>query len=413
MPKSKTSPRRAKKLEKRVAKTARRSSPMSYVDMLDRLRETLNARFYEEQGFPHLEILADNYQGQVTTGDLSDHLQLEHLFIGMTVALCDAIRADSKKTMEQREDACAAVAYAIAATLLDLRQDFRDTSGWMGPQALAAVRARWGASKFRLSGLEEAGRTMDDRSLACYFGMDFVMTLLDLTGELAQRGGDSVISVTTCKDAVVTAFTSYATANLALAGSKLVDLEELFEENQVTEEFRSEYPAWTPEPADALVEVFLGLNALQDRDYNFIAQMIRDPHFLHDMRALYVRSDPESVPQGRREEILMSYALRYGPRSTEAFAADRDPTEAEMDQDAEAINLFVMTMLLQADPAPVEGIDEDPEDGLAAEADTHTYRITMDEQAQKVFDAWKDERFAVPAVTMPGTDLPYRDGDKS
>lgn len=401
MPKSKTAPRRAKKLESRRAANARNVQPMSYVEMLDRLRETLNARFYEEQGFPHLEILAANYKGPVTTGDLSDYMQLQHFFIGMTVALAHAVSSSSRMTMEQREDSCAAVAYAIAATLLDLREDFRDTSGWMGRQALDAVRARWGMAKMYQAGIEDAARQMDDRSLASYFGMDFVMTLLDMTGELAQRGSDSVISVTTCKDEVITAFTSYATANQALAGSRLVDLDKIFAENAVTDEFHKDYPNWRPEPADALNPALLGFNALSDEDTAYLEKLIRDPHFLHDMRVLYVRTPAEEIPQGKREEVVMGYALRYGPRSTKAFEAGRDPTEAEMDQDAEVINLLVMTVFLQADAITVAGIDDDPKNEEEIDRDSHTYQVTMDSQVQKVFDTWKNTKLVPGAAPVP------------
>lgn len=402
MPKSKTSPRRARKLAQRRADNRRPSQPITYVEMLDRLRETLNARFYEEQGFAHLEILAANYSGPVTKGDLSNYFELQHFFIGMTVALCDAVRASTKMTMEQREDACAAVAYVVAATLLDLREDFRDVSGWMGPKVLKALRERWGIAKMRAAGIEEAGRSMDDRSLACYFGMDFVMTLLDMTGELAERGSGSVISVSTCKDQVVTAFTSYATANAALAGDRLVDLETVFEESAVSDEFRQDYPDWTPEPADGLNEVLLGYNALSDADAAFLEKLVADPHFLHDMRALYVREGSEEIPQGRREEIVMGYALRYGPRSTAAFAAGRDPTEAEMDLDAETINLFVMTTLLAASSAFVPGVDDDPKEGLEAEADRHVYRVAMAPKVEDVFKTWQAGRLAAgPAEETP------------
>ena len=60
MPQSKTNPDRARKLKKR---RARNEAKTGYTYMLDVLRESLNNRFYEEQGFPHLEILAQNMQG--------------------------------------------------------------------------------------------------------------------------------------------------------------------------------------------------------------------------------------------------------------------------------------------------------------------------------------------------------------
>lgn len=395
MPKSKISQKRATKLEKRRVKSAPGAAqPMPYTEMLDRLRETLNRRFYEEQGFPHLEILADNYSGPQSEGDLSDHLQMQHFFIGMAVALCDALRGGTTKlTMERREDACAAVAYAIAATLLGVRRDFRDSSGWMGPRVLRALRDRWGIAKMKSAGIEDAAERMDDRALACYFGMDFVMTILDMTGELAERGGDSVISVTTCKDEVIAAFTSYVTGNAALGGSKLVDLEEIFASNAVTPEFREDYPNWQPESPDALNPVFLGFNALPSVDTAYILTMLDNIHFLHDMRALYVRFNPESVPQGMREETLMAYALRFGPRSQKAFAEGRDPTEEEMDQDAEVLNLLVMTCFLHADATFVKGVDEDPEEGKTVDGHeaqvVRTYSVALDAGAEKAFDAWR------------------------
>ena len=402
MPQSKTSPRRAKKLDKRRQDAQRRVRPMSYSEMLDRLRETLNARFYEEQGFPHLEYLAANYKGPEQTGNLSDHLQMNEFFIGMTAALAHALRADAKMTMEEREDACTAVAYAIAATLICVRRDFRDESGWMGPAALAALRHRWGEPKMRSAGLENSAAEMDDRSLACYFGMDFVMTILDMTGELAERGGDTVISVTTCKDEVITAFTSYLTANPALAGSRLVDLERIFAANAVTEEFRADYPAWRPESADALNPAYLGMHAVSSVDTAYVLTLLADGRFLHDMRALYVRYRPEDIPQGRREETLMAYALRYGPRCQKAFAENRDPTEEEMDRDAETINLLIMTYFLAADPAFVPGIDDDPpaeeSEGVvsvAGEEEARTWRATLPSQAIESFEAWRSARDAL------------------
>lgn len=398
MPKSKTSQKRANKLEKRRTRPAAGAAaqPVPYVEMLDRLRETLNRRFYEEQGFPHLEILAENYDGPCREGDLSDHLQLQHFFIGMAVALTDALRGGTTKlSMERREDACAAVAYAIAATLLGVRRDFRDASGWMGGNVLGALRRRWGVAKMKAAGMDEAAERMDDRSLACYFGMDFVMTILDMTGELAERGGSSVISVTTCKDEVIAAFTSYVTANAALGGSRLVDLEDIFARNAVTPEFREDYPEWKPEAADALNPVFLGFNALPDVDTAYILTLLDNARFLHDMRALYVRFAPEEIPQGLREETLMAYALRYGPRSQKAFAEGREPTEMEMDQDAEVINLLVMTCFLHADAAFVQGVDEDPETGTKPEESAvRTYSMTLEGGAEKAFEAWRAARDA-------------------
>lgn len=400
MPQSKTHPGRAKKLAKRRAQD-RSSGPMTYTEMLDRLRETLNRRFYEEQGFPHLEILAERYRGPVTTGRLSDHLELHQFFIGMAVALANALSSRRNFTMEMREDHCAAVAYAIAATLLDLREDFRDTSGWAGRMALDILRRRWGRSKMAYAGIEDTAQFMDDRSLACYFGMDFVMTFLDLTGELAQAGGASVISVSTCKDEVISAFTSYVTADEALGGSQLVDLEAIRLENAVSEEFRRDYPNWTPEPADALNPVLLGYNGLGAEDMNFLVQLLANDRFRHDMRAIYVRPSADETPQGLREEIVMGYALRYGPRSTHAFGEGREPTEAEMDRDAEVINLLAMTTLRWADPDFVAGVDEDPDAAEArgdAPGDPHVYRLKADPMVENAFATWRDGRLVAGAA---------------
>ena len=140
MPQSKTHSSRAKKLAKRRADQQRRAVPQTYVVMLDQLRAVLNKRFYEEQGFPHLEILAERYKGPMTTGHLSNYFELQHFFIGMGAAMANALSPERKFSMEQREDHCAAVAYAIAATILDLREDFRDVSGWSGPRALEILR---------------------------------------------------------------------------------------------------------------------------------------------------------------------------------------------------------------------------------------------------------------------------------
>ena len=109
MPQSKTHSSRAKKLAKRRADQQRRAVPQTYVVMLDQLRAVLNKRFYEEQGFPHLEILAERYKGPVTTGHLSNYFELQHFFIGMGAAMANALSPERKFSMEQREDHCAAV----------------------------------------------------------------------------------------------------------------------------------------------------------------------------------------------------------------------------------------------------------------------------------------------------------------
>ena len=405
MPQSKTHSSRAQKLAKRRAAQERRAEPTTYAVMLDNLRAVLNKRFYEEQGFPHLEILAERYKGPVSTGRLSNYLELQHFFIGMGVAMANALSPERKFSMEQREDHCAAVAYAIAATILDLREDFRDVSGWAGAKALELLRERWGRSKMEYAGITDTARFMDDRSMACYFGMDFVMTMLDLTGELAQHGADKVFSVTTCKDEVISAFTSYLTADSALGGSRLVDLEAIISDNSVTPDFKNDYPNWHPESADAMNPVLLGYNALSPADTAYLETLLSDPHFKHDMRALYVRSEPEDTAQGMREEIVMGYALRYGPRSKAAFAEGRDPTEAEMDQDAEVINLLVMTTFNHADAAFVPGVDDDPAPEEArgdSENDPHVYRMEAAPQIEDVFKTWKEGVLAAGKAAPEG-----------
>lgn len=345
MPKSKAAPRRAKKLEQRREKSAQRLQNVSYTFLLDTLREALNNRFYEEQGFPHLEILAANYNGPVRHGNLADYVELQDMFIGFSYALAATIRRNAPYSMEEREDRVAGVAYTIAATLLNIRPDYKDDSGWMGAGVIDAIRERWGRAKMSQAGIDITNRYMDPRILCSLFAMDFVMTFLDLTGELAQMGGDKVISVTECKDAIVTIYTGFTTSNLALAGDRLPDLEELFAENAVTDDFRKTYPDWKPEDADALNVERMGFNSVSEEDMAFMASLLSNSNFMHDMRVLYTAAGSADVPQGKREEIVMGYALRDGPRCRKAFAEGRDPTEEEMDRDAEVINGIVMQMV--------------------------------------------------------------------
>ena len=135
MPKSKTSPRRAKKLQARSRRTARRQDGVSYAELLDALRASLNERFYSERGFPHLEILSKNFSGTVTHGDLSDYLQLLEMMVSFGFSLSEALSRRAPLTIEEREDRVAAVAYALAATVLNIRPDFLDDSqslsGWV------------------------------------------------------------------------------------------------------------------------------------------------------------------------------------------------------------------------------------------------------------------------------------------
>ena len=50
------------------------------------------------------------------------------------------------------------------------------------------------------------------------------------------------VSVTACKDALVTRFTGFITSNLRMRSTVLPDLETIFKDNAATEGFRSEYP---------------------------------------------------------------------------------------------------------------------------------------------------------------------------
>ena len=110
MPKSKAAPRRAKKLQERRDRAAQKRENVSYTFLLDTLREALNNRFYEEQGFPHLEYLAQRYDGPVRHGHLADYVELQDMFIGFAYALAVAIRQNAPYSMEEREDRVAAVA---------------------------------------------------------------------------------------------------------------------------------------------------------------------------------------------------------------------------------------------------------------------------------------------------------------
>lgn len=346
MPQSKISPDRARKLQKR---RARNESKVGYTYMLDVLRESLNNRFYEEQGFPHLEFLAQNMQGSpVQHQDLSDYMQLQDMFVGFSYALANALSRSSRLSMIEREDHVAGVAYALAATLLDMRADFRDDSGWMGNGVVDAIRENWARPKFAQAGIGDQVAYLGRRDLCCLFAVDFVMSFLDMTGEVANYGADKLISVTNCKDAVITAYTGFVTANLTLVNRKLVDFEKILSENTVTEEFLKDYPDWQPEDADAFNMNMVGFNAVDEGDAAFMAELLHNEHFMSDMRTLYLSDDADTVPQGVREETVMGYVLRDGPRCKKAFSEGRDPTEEEMDQDAEVANAIIQQMVQSA-----------------------------------------------------------------
>lgn len=346
MPQSKTNPDRARKLKKR---RARNEAKTGYTYMLDVLRESLNNRFYEEQGFPHLEILAQNMQGcEVQHQDLSDYMQLQDMFIGFSYALSNAISRSSRLSMIEREDHVAGVAYALAATLLDMRADLRDDSGWMGSGVVEAIRDNWARVKFTQAGIPEQVAILGRRDLCCLFAIDFVMSFLDMTGEIAQYGPENLISVTNCKDALITAYTGFVTSNLSLVNKELLDFDKVLADNAVTEEFLRDYPDWKPEAADAFNMNLVGFNSVDEADAAFMQELLNNAHFMSDMRTLYLADGADAVPQGLREETVMGYVLRDGPRCKKAFAEGRDPTEEEMDRDAEVANAIIMQMVQAA-----------------------------------------------------------------
>lgn len=377
MPKSKASGRRAEKLAKR----ARRAAPQqpqvnAYADMVAGLRAALTERFYQERGFPHLEVLAERYQGPVTQGDLSDYLELLNLFESVAWMTADGLRRDSRSSMIEREDRIAGAAYLLAATLLNLRSDFRDVSGWMGEGVLSAIRERWGTAKMEAAQIDLSNRFMDPRDLASYFAMDYVFTLVDMTETLA-RMDEPVISVTACKDYVIAKYAGFATSKLTMAGAALPDLEALYQENAVTPEFLEQYPDWRPEAPDALNLNVIGFNSLSAQDHEFLVQCLSNERFMHDMRVLYTAPGNQDIAQGKREEIVMGYALRDGSRCRKAFAEGRDPTEEEMDRDAEVINLIAQQMIAAGGIV----LPEDTEDSNGA------YQFGVIEAGRKVYAA--------------------------
>lgn len=56
----------------------------------------------------------------------------------------------------------------------------------------------------------------------------------------------------------------------------------------------------------------------------------------------------------------MGYVLRDGPRCKKAFAEGRDPTEEEMDRDAEVANAIIMQMVQAAQREFKEAAPETP-----------------------------------------------------
>lgn len=380
MPKSKASGRRAEKLAKRARRAAAQqpaaANVNSYADMVAGLRAALNERFYQERGFPHLEILAERYQGPVAEGDLSDYLELLNLFMSVAWMTADGLRRDSRCSMIEREDRIAGAAYLLASTLLGLRSDFRDASGWMGDGVIAAIRERWGAAKMAAAQIDLSNRFMDPRELACYFAMDYVFTIVDMTETLARMEAP-VISVTACKDYIVARYTGYATSKLAMAGAALPDFETLYAENAATPEFLKEYPNWQPESPDAFNLNAVGFNGLSADDHAFLVELLDNERFMHDMRVLYTAPGHQDIPQGKREEIVMGYALRDGSRCRKAFAQGRDPSEEEMDRDAEVINLIAQQMIAAGGIV----LPEDSEDSNGA------YQFGAFEAGRKVYAA--------------------------
>ena len=82
------------------------------------------------------------------------------------------------------------------------------------------------------------------------------------------------------------------------------------------------------------------------------------------------------IAQGKREEVVMGYVLQRGPRCKKAFAEGRDPTEEEMDRDAEVVNNLVMTMM----SARTVMLPEAPEEGAPVPA---SVTEALDEAARK------------------------------
>ncbi len=89
----------------------------------------------------------------------------------------------------------------------------------------------------------------------------------------------------------------------------------------------------------------MGFNSINPLDMQFMTEMMGNAEFMSDMRNLYLTDESAAVPQGKREEIVMGYVLRYGPRCKQAFAEGRDPTEEEMDRDAEVVNSIVYHLI--------------------------------------------------------------------
>lgn len=347
MPVSKVRHDRAKKLKKRENEknqsVSEKRPRVTYAYMLDVLRESLNNRFFEEQGFPHLEVLAQNMKvDSVTKQDLTDYMQLQDLLIGMSYTLARALSPATKLSMIEREDHVAGVAYALAATLLDKRPDFKDVSGWMGNGVIAAIRENWARAKFQQAGIPRQVAFLGSRDLCCLFAVDFVMSFLDMTGEIENYGADRLVSVTSCKDVIITAYTGYLSHDPNFVQKSLVDFRKVLEDNTVDEEFLLHYKNWTPETADAFDMNRVGFNMIEDADTEFMARLINNPEFMSDVRTLYLGETAASFPQGKREEIVMGYVLRYGPRCKRAFDAGRDPSEEEMNDDAAVVNALIM-----------------------------------------------------------------------
>ena len=97
---------------------------------------------------------------------------------------------------------------------------------------------------------------------------------------------------------------------------------------------------------------------------------------MNDMEVLYASEAAGSMPQGKREEVVMGYVLQRGPRCKKAFAEGRDPTEEEMDRDAEVVNNLVMTMM----SARTVMLPEAPEEGAPVPA---SVTEALDEAARK------------------------------
>ena len=64
----------------------------------------------------------------------------------------------------------------------------------MGGGVFKGAAQALGAPKMKAAGVPVQNRFMSDRELACLFAVDFVMSFLDMTGELARADGGATRS---------------------------------------------------------------------------------------------------------------------------------------------------------------------------------------------------------------------------